>query len=89
MSTQHHVPNVLAERYASSEMRALWSPEHKIVLERRLWIAVLQAQGELGVPVPDGVVEAYRAVVDRVDLASIAARSRGFPSGSRNTLHWY
>jgi adenylosuccinate lyase len=76
MSTEHHVPNVLAERYASRDMRALWSPEHKIVLERRLWIAVLQAQRELGVAVPDGVLEAYRAVVNRVDLASIAARER-------------
>ncbi len=70
------VPNVLAQRYASAEVRALWSPEHKIVLERRLWIAVLEAQRELGVAVPDGVIAAYRAVVDRVDLRAIEARER-------------
>ncbi|GAA3394505.1 adenylosuccinate lyase [Cryptosporangium minutisporangium] len=70
------IPNVLAARYASPELTKLWSPEHKIVLERRLWIAVLRAQRELGVPVPDGVVEAYEAVVDDVDLESIAARER-------------
>ena len=46
------------------------------MLERRLWIAVLRAQRELGVEVPDGVVEAYESVVDQVDLASIAARER-------------
>src|SRR5215213_11239356 len=57
-------------------MQELWSPEHKVVLERRLWIAVLRAQRDLGVAVPDGVVEAYEAVVDDVDLASIAARER-------------
>ncbi|MBW9210322.1 adenylosuccinate lyase [Mumia sp. zg.B21] len=69
-------PNVLALRYASPEMVRLWSPEHKIVLERRLWIAVLEAQRDLGIETPDGVIEAYEAVVDQVDLASIAARER-------------
>nr|WP_262849972.1 adenylosuccinate lyase [Mumia quercus] len=69
-------PNVLALRYASPEMVRLWSPEHKIVLERRLWIAVLEAQRDLGIDTPDGVIEAYEAVVDQVDLDSIAARER-------------
>ncbi|GAB2865364.1 adenylosuccinate lyase [Myroides odoratimimus subsp. xuanwuensis] len=46
------------------------------MLERQLWIAVLKAQRDLGIDVPDGVVEAYEAVVDQVDLASIAARER-------------
>jgi adenylosuccinate lyase len=70
------IPNVLANRYAGADLAAIWSPEHKVVLERRLWIAVLRAQRDLGVEVPDGVVEAYEKVVDDVDLASIAARER-------------
>jgi adenylosuccinate lyase len=69
-------PNVLATRYASAEIARIWSPEHKIVLERRLWIAVLRAQRDLGVETPDGVIEAYEAVVDQVDLASIAEREK-------------
>jgi adenylosuccinate lyase len=68
------VPNVLASRYASADLAHIWSPEHKIVLERRLWIAVLEAQRDLGVGVPEGVIEAYEKVVDNVDLASIRAR---------------
>ncbi len=76
MTAKPAIPDVLAARYASPGMAALWSPEHKVVLERRLWLAVLEAQRELGVDVPDGVVEAYAAVVDQVDLASIAARER-------------
>ena len=68
------VPNVLAARYASAELAQLWSPEHKVVLERRLWIAVLEAQRDLGVDVPEGVIEAYEKVVDDVDLASIRRR---------------
>ena len=70
------IPNVLASRYASDEMVAIWSPEAKIVAERRLWLAVLRAQAELGVEVPEGVVEDYERVLDEVDLASIAARER-------------
>ena len=70
------IPDVLAGRYASAGMVELWSPAHKVVLERRLWLAVLQAQRELGVEVPAGVVEAYEAVVDKVDLDSIEARER-------------
>ncbi|MBA3782821.1 MAG: adenylosuccinate lyase [Nocardioides sp.] len=70
------VPNVLAARYAGADLAAIWSPEHKIVLERQLWIAVLKAQRDLGIDVPDGVVEAYEQVVDKVDLDSIAARER-------------
>src|SRR5689334_12557201 len=70
------VPNVLAARYASAELARIWSPEHKIVLDRAPWVAVPQAQRDLGIDVPDGVVEAYEKVVDDVDLASIAARER-------------
>jgi len=71
-----HIPNVLATRYASPELRELWSPEHKIVLERQLWIAVLRAQAELGIDVPAEAIADYERVVDQVDLASIADRER-------------
>jgi adenylosuccinate lyase len=74
------VPNVLATRYAGADLARIWSPEHKIVLERQLWIAVLRAQKDLGVEVPDGVIEAYEDVAalqeKGVDLESIAARER-------------
>lgn len=57
-------------------MREIWSPERKIVEERRLWLAVLRAQSTLGVWVPDGAISAYEKVLDHVDLASIDARER-------------
>lgn len=70
------IENVLATRYASDAMVALWSRRGKVVLERRLWVAVLRAQRELGVDVPVDAVEAYEAVIDQVDLDSIDARDR-------------
>ena len=68
--------NVLASRYASRPMVGLWTTEAKVVMERELWIAVMEAQRQLGVDIPDGVVEDYRAVVDQVDLASIREREQ-------------
>ncbi|MEO8815320.1 MAG: adenylosuccinate lyase [Mycobacterium sp.] len=70
------VPNVLATRYASTAMTDIWSPRSKIVAERRLWLAVLRAQTDLGVPVPEQAIADYERVLDDVDLASIAERER-------------
>ena len=70
------IPNVLATRYASASMVEIWSPESKIRTERRLWLAVLRAQRELGVDVPEAALADYERVLDHVDLDSIAARER-------------
>ena len=70
------VSDVLANRYASEEMATLWSPEHKVRLERQLRLAVLQAQQDLGIEVPAGALEAYRGVLDEINLPSIADRER-------------
>jgi adenylosuccinate lyase len=70
------IPDVLAQRYASAAMAALWAPEHRIAAERRLWLAVLDAQADLGVDIPDGVITDYARVIDDIDLASISERER-------------
>ncbi len=57
-------------------MVAIWSPAAKIAAERRLWLAVLRAQRELGVEVPEAAIADYQRVVDQIDLDSIAARER-------------
>ncbi|EMI58412.1 adenylosuccinate lyase [Rhodopirellula sallentina SM41] len=57
-------------------MVAIWSPEAKVIQERKLWIAVMEAQNDLGVSIPDEVIESYRKVLERVDLKSIDDRER-------------
>src|SRR5262245_18538192 len=74
--TGQPVKDVLASRYASAEMVDVWSPEEKIRAERRLLLAVLRAQRDLGIDLPDEFIDAYEKVLDRVDLDSIAARER-------------
>ncbi|MFT4901798.1 MAG: adenylosuccinate lyase [Lentimonas sp.] len=67
-------PNVLASRYASKQMRAVWSAEGRIALERNYWIAVLRAQKDLGLDVPQEAIDAYERVKDQIDLNSINTR---------------
>jgi len=76
VADKDQIPDVLADRYASAAMAAIWSPEGKVKAERRLWVAVLEAQRNLGIEAPGGVVEAYRSVIDQVDLESIRQRER-------------
>lgn len=70
------MPNVLAQRYASDALVRIWSAEQKIVAERRLWLAVLRAQADLGIDVPAAAFDDYERVLEQVDLESIAARER-------------
>lgn len=69
-------PNVLADRYASAAMRELWSSEGKIRLERAFWLAVLKAQQEAGLKVPEGTVTAYENAKNAIDLDDMRERER-------------
>lgn len=72
--TKPVIVEVLSDRYASEQMADIWSARRKIILERELWVALLKAQIAAGIAAPEGAVEAYEAVIDQVDLESIAAR---------------
>ena len=70
------IPNVLAERYASPAIQDIWSAEGRIVLEREFWIAVMKAQRDLGLDVPQAAIADYERVKHQVDSASIMAREK-------------
>lgn len=70
------IPNVLAERYASGQIRDIWSPEGRIILERDFWIAVMKAQQTLGLEIPDEAIAAYESVKNQVNLDAIDERER-------------
>ena len=59
----------LSERYASREMQEIFSPARRYGTWRRLWLALAEAQKELGLQIPDAALEAIRANLDTVDLA--------------------
>lgn len=60
--------NPLISRYASREMAALWSPQRKFSTWRKLWVALAEAQRELGLNVSEAQIEALRAKADDIDF---------------------
>ncbi len=75
-SAKPEIPDILASRYASTALCALWSPAGKVRLEREFWIAVMKAQQELGLAIPEEAIAAYERVKDEVHLERIALRER-------------
>jgi adenylosuccinate lyase len=62
--------NPLASRYASPEMARLWSPQRKFSTWRRLWVALAEAEAELGLLTEDG----SRPRISPAQLAELRAR---------------
>ncbi|MFZ5831625.1 MAG: adenylosuccinate lyase [Planctomycetota bacterium] len=60
--------NPLISRYASPRMSALWSPQRKFSTWRRLWVALAEAEAELGLPISAAQIEEMRAHVDHIDF---------------------
>lgn len=69
-----NIPNILATRYASASMRGAWGAEGRIALERDYWLAVLRAQKDLGLDIPNEAIEAYERVKGQINLDSINER---------------
>ena len=69
-------PNVLATRYATKEMVAIFDPINKIIAERKFWITILNFQKKAGLPITDSDIAAYEKVINNVDLASIEKREK-------------
>jgi adenylosuccinate lyase len=62
----------LEERYASAPMRAIWSPQRKFTTWRRLWLALAEAQMELGLAITPEQVAELREHQDDIDYAAAA-----------------
>jgi adenylosuccinate lyase len=63
----------LATRYATAKMIENFGDLRRARLWRQLWIALAEAQRELGLPIIERQIEALRAHQDDVDFASVAA----------------
>ena len=68
--------NPLTERYASAEMSRIFSPAFKFGSWRRLWLALAEAERELGLPIPDEAISQLREHLDDVDLRRAAQLER-------------
>ena len=68
----------LGSRYASPAMQTLWGEPHRIGLWRRLWLALAEAERELGLDIPEQALIQMRAHLDDADLAAAARYERRF-----------
>ncbi|TVP47337.1 MAG: adenylosuccinate lyase [Gemmatimonadales bacterium] len=79
MSASHdRYVHPLSERYASPEMQRVFSPAHRFGTWRRIWLALAEAQQELGLDIPAEALEQMRATLDDLDLAAAAEYERRF-----------
>jgi len=62
--------NPLITRYASAAMSRLWSPQSIHSTWRRLWVALAEAEQELGLPITDQQLAELRGTVDQIDFAA-------------------
>ena len=64
--------NPLLTRYASAEMASIWSAQTKHGLWRRLWVALAEAERELGLDIKPEQIEQLRDTVDEIDFDAAA-----------------
>lgn len=75
MSQDNYV-SPLSERYASKEMQYIFSPDMKFRTWRKLWVALAEAEHELGLPVTREQVEELKAHQDEINYDVAKERER-------------
>jgi adenylosuccinate lyase len=81
--------NPLVSRYASREMSRLFSPQHKHGTWRRLWVALAEAEAELGLPITKPQLDQLRAHVDDIDFAAAGRYERQLRHDVMAHVHAY
>ncbi len=79
MSTQKdrsRYSNPLSERYASPAMSAIFSEDSKFLTWRRCWIALAEAQAELGLAISPEQLEELKAHRDQINYEFMEAKER-------------
>lgn len=84
-----HYENPLITRYASKEMSRLWSDQKKFTTWRRLWIALAEAEQELGLPVSDDQIAELKVHVDNIDMETANRYERQFRHDVMAHVHTY
>ncbi len=87
--TDTHYANPLVHRYASAEMSFLFSNRHKFLTWRRCWIALAQAQSELGLDISAEQVQEMKAHIESLDLERASVYERKFRHDVMAHVHHY
>jgi len=79
----------LVERFATSEMVAIFSPRKKFTTWRRVWLALAEAQSELGLDITREQIEEMRRNLDTIDLEMARAKEREIRHDVMAHVHTY
>jgi len=79
----------LNSRYASSEMKQVFSPDTKFKTWRRLWIALAEAEKELGLNITDEQIEEMRKNKDNINYELAEAKEKEFRHDVMAHIHAY
>ncbi len=72
MTARESYESPLASRNASPRMQAIWSPSRKFKTWRRLWLALAEAQQQLGLDITDEQIAELREHLDDIDFDAAA-----------------
>ncbi len=81
--------NPLIDRYASPAMAELWGPQRKFSTWRRLWVALAEAEAELGLPISAEQIDELRAQADQIDFDAAAKYERQLRHDVMAHVHAY
>ncbi len=87
MTTEYVSP--LVERFATKEMSRLWGAQKKFSTWRRCWVALAEAEQELGLPIADEQIAELRAHVDNIDFAAAEKFERELRHDVMAHVHTY
>lgn len=81
--------NPLISRYASRKMSGLWSPQVRHATWRKLWVALAEAERELGLDISQVQIDELKAHVDDIDFAAAAAYEKRLRHDVMAHVHAY
>ena len=81
--------NPLISRYASARMSEIWSPKRKFGTWRRLWLALAEAEAELGLPITPQQIEQLKQHLDDIDFDAAAQYERKLRHDVMAHVHTY
>ena len=73
MTDHQRYSSPLSDRYASREMLELWSPQTRYGLWRQLWLALAEAERELGADIPAEAIAEMKAHLADIDFGVVAS----------------
>lgn len=81
--------NPLTKRYASKPMAELWSEQRKHATWRRLWVALAEAERELGIEISESQISDLKSATDDIDFALAAKYEKELRHDVMAHVHTY